>query len=113
MIIENSKHASKFQLVFFATTLFLLSMFVFALPRISIPLSLAYILSLALSPMVDGLMNAGTTKNTAILILFVILAILVGLPLVKIIPVLSEESQNIHYSFPKIEQFIISQFEYF
>jgi putative permease len=42
-----------------------------------------------------------------------VLTLLVGLPLVKIIPMVSDEAQNLNYTFPRIEQFAISQFEYF
>lgn len=113
MLIDNRQQASKFQLLFFIAIIFLFCSFVLALPRISIPLSLAYILSLALSPIVNALMGIGLTKNKAIFIIFILLAVLVGLPLAKIIPVISDEAQNINYSLPRIEQFAISQFEFF
>jgi putative permease len=111
MIIENRKNATFLQVIFFTAMFLAICIFVLALPRISIPMSLAFILSLALSPMVNTLISFGLSKNTAIFLIFGILLILVGIPLVKILPVLSEESQNIHYSIPKIEQYIIAQYE--
>jgi putative permease len=113
MLIENSKSASRLQLVFFATIVFVFCSFVLGLPRISIPLSLAYILSLALSPFVNGIMSFGISKNQAIFILFFTLAVLVGFPLIKIIPVITDEAQNINYSIPRLEQFLYGQFEFF
>ena len=111
MLINNRKNISKIQLVFFVLVAILFCMFVLAVPRISIPLSLAYILSLALNPMVSASISLGFTKMNSIIIIFIILATLVGLPLVKIIPVLTNESQNLHYSIPRIEQYFISQYE--
>lgn len=112
MILENRKEVSRFQLVFFIIVIVLFCTFVLAVPRISIPLSLAYILSLALAPMINMMMAVGIKKNIGIAIIFIVLAVLVGLPLVKIIPVVTEESQNLQYTVPKIEQYIISQYEY-
>jgi putative permease len=112
MLIKSRKDASNFQLVFFATIIVLFCTFVLALPRISIPLSLAYILSLALSPIINATMQIGLTKNQAILCVFILLIVSVGFPLVRVVTVLSEGSQNINYSLPRIEQYAISQFEY-
>ena len=83
-----------------------------ALPRISIPLSLAYILSLALTPIVSSLMALRLSKTSATVLIFIVLAVLIGLPLMKIIPLLSAESQNFQNIIPKIEQYIIQQFQY-
>ncbi|MGZ3788443.1 MAG: AI-2E family transporter [Bacteriovorax sp.] len=112
MIFSNRKNISKIQLVFFVAVIALFCSLVLALPRISIPISLAYILSLAMSPIVTSLMALRLSKTQATLLIFVVLAFLIGLPLVKLIPLLSAESQNIQNIIPKIEQYIISQFQY-
>jgi putative permease len=113
MIISNRKYISKIQLGFFALVLILFCSLVLVLPRISIPLSLAYILSLALSPIVTSLMRLRLSKTKSILLIFLILAILIGLPLAKVIPVLSSEMQEIQGSIPKIEQYLMNQFDVF
>lgn len=112
MIISNRKYISKIQLIFFLLMGFFLFAFVLGVPRISIPLSLAYIFSLALTPLVNMLLRVGLSRSKAIIVIFLILAILVGLPLMKIIPVISEESQKLQYSIPKIEQYLISQYNF-
>jgi hypothetical protein len=56
-------------------------------------------------------MSLRLSKTTATLLIFIVLAVLIGLPLVKIIPILSEESKNVQNIIPKIEQFIILQFQ--
>ena len=113
MIISNRKYISKIQLGFFVLVIVLFCSLVLVLPRISIPLSLAYILSLALSPIVTSLMRLRLSKTKAILLIFVTLAILIGLPLAKVIPVLSSETQEIQGSIPKIEQYLMGQFDVF
>lgn len=111
MILSSRKNISKIQLVFFVSVIALFCLFVLGLPRISIPLSLAYILSLALTPIVSSLMAFRMSKTMAIVLIFVILAFLIGLPLVKIIPILSNESQNYQNLIPKIEHYIVEQFQ--
>src|ERR1700741_3863604 len=112
MILSNRKNISKIQLVFFIAILALFCSLVLALPRISIPLSLAYILSLALSPIVNTLMRFRLSKTLSILVIFIVLALLIGWPLFKLIPLLSAESLNLQTLIPRIEQYIIQQFQY-
>jgi putative permease len=112
MIFSNRKNITKIQLIFFISIIALFCSLVLALPRISIPLSLAYILSLALTPIVSSLMALRLSKTMATVLIFVVLAILIGWPMVKIIPILSSETQNIQNIIPKIEQYVILQFQY-
>ncbi len=112
MILSNRKNITKIQLIFFVSIIILFCSLVLALPRISIPLSLAYILSLALTPIVSSLMALRLSKTSATVLIFIVLAVLIGLPLMKIIPLLSAESQNFQNIIPKIEQYIIQQFQY-
>jgi putative permease len=112
MIFSDRKNITKIQLVFFVSIIVLFCSLVLALPRISIPLSIAYILSLALTPIVSGLMALRLSKTMATVFIFIILAILIGWPLAKIIPILSNESQNFQNVIPKIEQYVIQQFQF-
>jgi len=112
MILSNRKNINKIQLIYFVSVIVLFCTLVLALPRISIPLSLAYILSLALTPIVTSLMALRMSKTMATLFIFIVLGFLVGWPLVKMIPMLSTESQNFQDIIPKIEQYIILQFQY-
>jgi putative permease len=112
MIFSDRKNITKIQLVFFVSIIVLFCSLVLALPRISIPLSIAYILSLALTPIVSALMAVRLSKTMATVFIFIILAILIGWPLAKIIPILSNESQNFQNVIPKIEQYVIQQFQF-
>lgn len=111
MILNNRKNIFKIQLAFFAAIILLFCTLVLALPRISIPLSLAYILSLALIPIVNWLMRFSLSKTEATLIVFVVLSVLIGLPLFKVIPILSIQTQEIQYSLPQIERYVIAQYD--
>lgn len=112
MIFSNRKNIAKLQLVFFALILVLLFSLVLALPRISIPISLAYILSLSLTPFVNWLMRFKISKTMATVIVFIVLMIGIGIPLVNVIPNLSMEAQELQYSIPQIERFLITQFDH-
>lgn len=111
MILNNTKNIYKIQLLFFAVVLIFFCSFVLALPRISIPISLAYILSLALTPIVNWLLRFNISRTQATIFVFILLVVLIGIPLIKIIPVLSLETQDLQYSLPQFEQYAISQYE--
>ena len=111
MILSNRRNIVKIQLVFFTVIIILFCTLVLTLPRISIPLSLSYILSLALEPIVNWLMRFRLSKTNATLIVFIGLIFFIGIPLFKVIPVLSIQTKDIQYSLPQIEQYIIVQYE--
>lgn len=111
MILNNRKNIIKIQLIFFGVILILFCSLVLALPRISIPISLSYILYLALTPIVNGVVRLNLSKTNATLIVFLVLTVLVGVPLFKVIPVLTLQTKDLQYSLPKVEQFAIAQYE--
>ncbi len=112
MIFSNRKNIAKIQLVFFASVLIMFCTLVLALPRISIPISLAYILALSLTPFVNSLMRFRLSKTMATVIVFVVLIFCVGIPLVNVLPDLAMEARELQYSIPQIERYLIAQFDY-
>jgi putative permease len=58
-------------------------------------------------------MGLGVSRTVSIVLLFLVLAFLVVLPLVKIIPVISIESQYIQDSIPRVEAYFFNQYELF
>lgn len=112
MILGSRQNIVKIQLTFFAVIILLACTLVLALPRISIPISLAYILSLALNPIVNWVMRYSKVNRTkSTIIVFIVLGFLIGVPLAKVIPILSIQTQDIQYSLPQIERYIIAQYE--
>jgi putative permease len=110
MILNNRNNIIKIQIIFFASILILFCTLVLALPRISIPMSLAYILSLAITPIVNWVMRFNFSKTIATIIVFLVLSVLIGIPLFKVIPVLTVQTKDIQYSLPQIEQYVIAQY---
>ncbi len=106
MFLKDKKNLDKIQLGYFIFLSALLSIFVLTLPRISIPLFLAYVQSLALTPVINFLISFGFKKTQAILIIFVILTTLIGIPLFNAIPALVDESKSIQVWAPRVEQII-------
>lgn len=111
MILSNRKNIVKIQISFFTVVIVLFCTLVLTLPRISIPLSLAYILHLALIPIVHWLMRFNLTKTKATVVVFIVLSFFIGIPLFKVIPILSMQTQDLQYSLPQIETYIIAQYE--
>lgn len=111
MLLRDKKHIEQIQLIYFVILLVLFCVFVLALPRISIPLFLAYVQSLALTPVLNFMISMGIKKTQGIIIIFVILTTIIGIPLFNAIPVAIEESKNIQTWAPKIETYVKSQYK--
>ena len=111
MILYDQNKLSKIQIAVFVIFVLLFSTLVLALPRISIPLSLAYIMSLALNPIVNWLMKFNLSRGKSIGIIFFGLFILIGFPIIRFIPVLTLQARDLQYSLPEIEQYVINQHE--
>lgn len=111
MNIDLQKKRGRIQVGVFVLFVILFCTFVLALPRISVPLSLAYVQSLALGPIVNWLMKSGLSRTKAICLLFLALFILIGYPTIKFIPVLTLQARDLQYSLPQIEQYVINQYE--
>lgn len=111
MALKDKKHVEQIQLVYFIVLILLLCVFVLALPRISIPLFLAYVQSLALMPILNFMISIGIKKTQGIIIIFIVLTALIGIPLFNAIPVAIEESKNVQTWAPKIESLVKSQYQ--
>lgn len=109
MIITSKSNVAKIQLLFFFAVLISIGFLFVALPRVSVPMSLAYIFSLALAPIVNWLMRFDLSKTFATAIIFVFLSMFMGVLLFKVIPLFS--TQEMQYSIPQIEKYIVEQYE--
>ncbi len=110
MLLRDKKNLDRIQLIYFAIILTLIFLLVLSLPRISIPLFLAYVQSLALIPMVNFLITMGLKKTQAIIAIFLFLTLVIGIPLFNTIPILIEESNNIQTWAPKVVTYTKSQY---
>ncbi len=110
MFLKDKKHIEQIQLVYFTILLILFCFFVLALPRISIPLFLAYVQSLALTPVLNFMISIGIKKTQSIIIIFSVLTAVIGIPLINAIPTAIDESRNIQTWAPKIESYVKIQY---
>ncbi|WP_417336937.1 AI-2E family transporter [Halobacteriovorax marinus] len=101
----------KVRLVFFilGLVLFLFSLWLF--PRVSIPLSVAYVVSLIFNPVVPMVMRFGLKKSTSVNIVFLAILFLFTYPLIKITPTITNEAQNVQYYLPKVESFLKTEYK--
>src|SRR5687768_1461642 len=104
--LEASKgHEVKRLLFFLAVILFILTVLP-GMPRLAIPLAIAYVWTLILSPLVPLFRKFGLSKLGAIVLIFVGLSFFMVYPVVRIAPMVQKEVDNIQYYAPKIEGYL-------
>ena len=81
-----------------------------SLPRLAVPLTLSYVIYLVISPIVPALRKFGMSKLWAYFTLIVGLVFFTSYPIVKVVPVIIKESQNVQYYIPKVENFVRTEF---
>lgn len=102
--IKNNSRSAR--LIFFFSLLTLTIMFLASMPRIALPLGFAYILSFLLRPFIPALTKFVRNRDVAIGILFLLLGFLIVYPIVKVAPVIQEETDNLQYYVPKVKTFL-------
>jgi putative permease len=111
-MILNSKsfnHAEKRKAYFFYLLLSLVLATFLALPRLSIPILIAHIIYLIISPAVPMLQKLGVNRSIANIIVFALFIFSTAYPFTRIVPIISEESDNIQYYLPKLENYLRDQ----
>jgi len=104
------KSTEKSKLWFFLLTILLGIVICATLPRLSIPLLIAYIIYLIINPAVPFLVKLGLTRQVAVGCVFVTFTFLAVYPVVKVFPVLKNETEKVQYYLPKVEQFIRNKY---
>ena len=108
--IQNKPEKIRVIIFFLILITFLLSLGLF--PRIAIPLSVAYVISLIFKPWIPLGMRLGLARTSAVYIVFTGILVLFSYPLVRITPVISNEAQNLQYYLPKVESFLKKEYSY-
>ncbi len=104
-----SKHEKVRLFVFFlGLVLFLFSLSLF--PRVTIPLSVAYVISLIFNPLIPVVMRFGFKRSTSVNLVFIAILFLFTYPLIKITPTVTSEAQNVQYYLPKVESFLKTEY---
>lgn len=90
----------------FVVTLFASSAFILTLPRILLPFSVAYILSLILRPFVNNLYSQGLVRKVVTIFLFLILMFTIFYPLFSGVKSITQEASKIEYYLPKLDTYL-------
>ena len=101
------------KLIFFFVLVIAIIFLLASIPRLTLPLAFSYIFSLVLTPIVLSLMKLGFSRSIAICLLFAGLFSFSIYPIVKLVPLIKRESENIQNYLPKIERYFRSQHDNF
>ena len=80
-------------------------------PRIAIPISVAYVISLIFKPWIPVFMRFGMNREIAVYTVFFGILFLFTYPLVRVAPVVTNEAQNLQYYLPKVERFLKREYK--
>ena len=101
----------KKKIIFFFLLIIICIGFIWSLPRLSIPLLIAYVLYLIIEPTIPQLIKLGVGRNLAVIIIFLSLAIISIIPIVVLVPTIKTEVENVGIYLPKVETYIKTQYE--
>ncbi|MBF0207498.1 MAG: AI-2E family transporter, partial [Oligoflexia bacterium] len=108
---QHNKRGSKSgRMIFFIILVITTVGFLLLMPRLSIPLLLAYVAGLILEQITPIFTKVGLSKPLALVIILVGLSILLSYPLIKAIPLASEEIDRIQQYIPKVDHFVRSYY---
>lgn len=100
----------RFKLAFFIGCFLVAFLGLMAMPRISIPLLMGYVIYLIIYPAVPTLEKLGVNKTGAIWIVFSSMIFFSTYPFVKIVPTVTAEVENVQYYLPKIERYVTTKY---
>jgi len=104
--IKARKKSEVFRFIFFFSIFVLAGLTLLNLPRLTIPLVVAYVFYLVMRPVVPWLVKRGIGRGASIGIVFLGMIFLTTYPVFKIVPTITEETKNFQYFLPKIEDYI-------
>jgi putative permease len=112
MQISKNNRPEKIRVfIFFALLIsVLLSLALF--PRIAVPLTVAYVISLIFKPWIPLLVRFGLARDISVYIVFTGILFLFTYPVVRITPVVTSEAQNLQYYLPKVENFLKTEYTF-
>lgn len=109
MIINRTTTRSQ-MIIFFLFMIIAAGLMVYS-PRISLPLGMAYIISLILRPLKNSLIGANLQKRVVIISGAIIGIVLFSYPFIKLVPDFKNKVNQIEEYVPRVEQYARSKFE--
>ena len=97
--------------IFFFFVLLALFGALVSVPRLSTPLLFAYVIALMVRPIVHFLTHLGLPHTLSIIGLLLSLILLSAWPIAKMAPIVSEETRNLQYHVPKVENYIRDRYQ--
>jgi len=111
MNLLKAKQSELPQIIFFASLFLIGAIVLFTLPRLTIPLTLGYVLYLISNPAIPSLMKLGLSRNISVVVIFIGMIFCTVYPVVKVVPIVSNEVKNFQYYFPKVESYIKREYK--
>ncbi len=94
---------------FFFFLIMLVILIIVLLPRLSMPILIAHVIYLIISPAVPRLQKIGLSRSQSITFVFLGFLLFSIYPFVKTVPVVIKETENIQYHLPKLESYLIKK----
>jgi putative permease len=95
------------KLVFFVGVIILSIAILATLPRLTLPLGLAYVAYLIISPIIPRIKKFGLSQNGAIAVIFLGIISVSVFPIITVVPTIKGEAEKIQYYIPKVERYLI------
>lgn len=98
--------------IFFFSIFVLVFVVLYSMPRLSVPLGVAYVFYLVLSPIVPFFEKFGVNRGAILGIVLTLFLFFSFYPIIKVSTSVFNEAQKFQYYLPKVEKFLTSNFEY-
>lgn len=110
MQIKTSGTKETYKLIFFILIIVTIFSCLFFLPRLTVPLIISYVLFLILTPVMQKLIKLGLGRTLSAALILLGLMFSSTYPIFKIIPIITNEANNIQNYAPKVESYL--KYEY-
>lgn len=106
MIAQAKNTKETYKLILFLLLILGAVSLLLALPRLSIPFILSYVIYLISAPLVPKLKKFGLGETLSVSLIVLGFVFFTVYPVIKVIPLVSREAQNIQFTIPKIERYV-------
>ena len=100
------------KLIFFLLIFASAAIVILTMPRLAIPLGIAYVLYLIVNPLIPRLMKLNLSRPMAIAVVFIGTIFFLTFPIVKVIPMMVNEAENFGKKIGGIERIITTNYEW-
>ena len=78
----------------------------FSLPRLAVPIGIAYIVYLVFRPMIPLLMKFKLNRNTSVIVSFAFFLFISIYPVIKFVPKVTQEAERLRFFLPRVETYL-------